>query len=85
MQTGEETRVALISLIVENPDAVEAINGLLHQYRNYIIGRMGLPYAPKKISIISIAVDGPMNDLSALSGKLGALPGVSSKTTYSKV
>ncbi len=85
MQTGEETRVALISLIVENPDAVEAINGLLHQYRNYIIGRMGLPYAPKKISIISIAVDGPMNDISALSGKLGALPGVSSKTTYSKV
>ena len=85
MQTGEETRVALISLIVENPDAVEAINGLLHQYRNYIIGRMGLPYAPKKISIISIAVDGPMNDISALSGKLGALPGVSSKTTSSKV
>ena len=85
MQTGEETRVALISLIVENPDVVEAINGLLHQYRNYIIGRMGLPYAPKKISIISIAVDGPMNDISALSGKLGALPGVSSKTTYSKV
>ena len=85
MQTGEETRVALISLIVENPDAVEAINGLLHQYRNYIIGRMGLPYAPKKISIISIAVDVPMNDISALSGKLGALPGVSSKTTYSKV
>lgn len=85
MQTGEETRVALISLIVENPDAVEAINGLLHQYRNYIIGRMGLPYVPKKISIISIAVDGPMNDISALSGKLGALPGVSSKTTYSKV
>ena len=85
MQTGEETRVALISLIVENPDAVEAINGLLHQYRNYIIGRMGLPYAPKKISIISIAVDGPMTDISALSGKLGALPGVSSKTTYSKV
>ena len=85
MQTGEETRVALISLIVENPDAVEAINGLLHQYRNYIIGRMGLPYAPKKISIISIAVDGPMNDISALSGKLGALLGVSSKTTYSKV
>ena len=85
MQADEETKVALISLIVENPDAVEAINGLLHQYRNYIIGRMGLPYAPKKISIISIAVDGPMNDISALSGKLGALPGVSSKTTYSKV
>ena len=85
MQTGEETRVALISLIVDNPDALEAINGLLHQYRNYIIGRKGHPYAPKKISIISIAVDGPMNDISALSGKLGALPGVSSKTTYSKV
>lgn len=80
-----ETRVALISVIVEDIEAAEQINSLLHQYRQYIIGRMGLPYAPKKISIISVAVDAPMDEISALSGKLGALRGVSTKTVYSRV
>ncbi|MGN0735082.1 MAG: TM1266 family iron-only hydrogenase system putative regulator [Anaerovoracaceae bacterium] len=79
-----ETRVAVISIIVENVQAVEAINSLLHQYREHIIGRMGVPYPKKGISIISVAVDGPMDDISALSGKLGALEGVSTKTVYSK-
>ena len=75
-----ETRVAVISIIVENVQAVEAINSLLHQYREHIIGRMGVPYPKKGISIISVAVDGPMDDISALSGKLGALTGGSTKT-----
>ena len=79
-----ETRVAVISIIVEDIEAAESINILLHQYRQYIIGRMGVPYAPKKISIISVAVDGPMDAISALSGKLGAIEGVSTKTIYSK-
>ena len=79
-----ETRVAVISIIVENIDAAESINSLLHEYRQFIIGRMGVPYPKKGISIISVAVDGPMNQISALSGKLGALPGVSTKTVYSK-
>ncbi|MBQ6901213.1 MAG: iron-only hydrogenase system regulator [Firmicutes bacterium] len=79
-----ETRVAVISIIVENIDAAESINSLLHDYRQFIIGRMGVPYPKKGISIISVAVDGPMNQISALSGKLGALPGVSTKTVYSK-
>ena len=79
-----ETRVAVISIRVENVQAVEAINSLLHQYREHIIGRMGVPYPKKGISIISVAVDGPMDDISALSGKLGALTGVSTKTVYSK-
>ena len=79
-----ETRVAVISIIVENIDAAESINSLLHDYRKFIIGRMGVPYPKKGISIISVAVDGPMNQISALSGKLGALPGVSTKTVYSK-
>ena len=79
-----ETRVAVISIIVENVQAVEAINSLLHQYREHIIGRMGVPYPKKEIAIISVAVDGPMDDISALSGKLGALTGVSTKTVYSK-
>ena len=80
-----ETRVALISIIVEDPDAASQINTLLHAYRQFIIGRMGIPYAAKNISIISIAMDAPMDAISALSGKLGALQGVSTKTVYSKV
>ena len=78
-----ETRVAVISIIVEDIEAAESINILLHQYRQYVIGRMGVPHAPKKISIISVAV-GPMDAISALSGKLGAIEGVSTKTIYSK-
>ncbi|MDD5927980.1 MAG: iron-only hydrogenase system regulator [Firmicutes bacterium] len=79
-----ETRVAVVSIIVENVDAAEAINSLLHLYRQHIIGRMGVPYPKKDISIISVAMDCPMDVVSALSGKLGALEGVSAKTVYSK-
>ena len=78
-----ENRVALIGIIVENPDSVEKINALLHDYAEYIIGRMGIPYKEKSISIISITMDAPNDKISALSGKLGALNGVSSKTIYS--
>ena len=80
-----ETRGALISMIVQDQESALEINALLHAYRQYIIGRMGIPYAPKKISIISIAIDAPQDIISALSGKLGALRGVSAKTVYSKV
>lgn len=80
-----ETRVAIIGIIVENGDSVESLNNILHDFRNYIIGRMGLPYREKGISIISIAVDAPQDTISALSGKLGRLPGVSTKALYSKV
>ncbi|MBR5230228.1 MAG: iron-only hydrogenase system regulator [Firmicutes bacterium] len=79
-----DTRVAVISIIVENIEAVEKINELLHQYRDCIIGRMGVPHPSKRLSIISVAIDGPMNTISALSGKLGALQGVTTKTVYSK-
>ena len=80
-----DSRVALISIIVEQADSVEALNRILHEYGAYIIGRMGLPYQKRCISIISIAVDAPQDIISALSGKLGRLPGVSSKALYSKV
>ena len=80
-----DSRVALISIIVEKADYVEALNRILHEYGAYIIGRMGLPYQKRGISIISIAVDAPADIISALSGKLGRLPGVSSKALYSKV
>ncbi len=80
-----ETRVALIGIVVEKPDSVEKLNSLLHQFGNYIIGRMGIPYPKKNISVISIAIDAPMNIISALSGKLGMLDGVSTKTVYSNI
>jgi putative iron-only hydrogenase system regulator len=79
-----ETRVALLGIIVENPDSVEQLNALLHEYRQYVIGRMGVPYKAKDISVISIAVDAPQDTISALSGKIGRLEGITAKTIYSK-
>ena len=80
-----ETRVAVISAIIENRDAVETFNGVLHEYGDMIIGRMGLPYPKKKIHIVSLAVDAPQDTIAALSGKLGRIPHVSVKTAYSGV
>ena len=80
-----ETRVAVMSIIVENGDMVEKVNSLLHEYGEFIIGRMGLPYRKRKISIISIALDAPQNTISAMAGKIGSLPGVSVKTAYSSI
>lgn len=82
---GSNTRVAIIGVIVEDAASVEKLNQLLHQYGTYIIGRMGIPYRERGINIISIAIDAPADVISALSGKLGALKGVSSKAVYSKV
>jgi len=80
-----ETRVALIAIIVENPDSVERLNALLHDYAPYIIGRMGVPYRERNLSIISVAIDAPQDVISALSGKIGKLPGINVKTAYSNV
>ena len=80
-----ETRIAVIGIIVEHPDAAPQINSLLHEYGEYIIGRMGIPHRPRNLSIISIVIDAPLNTISALSGKLGMLPNVSTKTVYSKL
>ena len=80
-----ETRVAVIAIIVENDDAAQKINEILHEYRGYVIGRMGIPYRTKGISIISVAVDAPQEKISALSGRIGRLPGISAKTAYSNV
>ena len=80
-----ETRVAVIGVIVEDPDSAERLNAILHESARYILGRMGIPYREKGINIISIAVDAPQDAISGLSGKIGALPGVSVKTAYSNV
>ena len=80
-----ETRVAVISIIIDNPESVQPMNEILHLYGDYIIGRMGIPYRAKGINIISIAIDAPQDVISALSGKIGKLKGVSSKAAYSNV
>ena len=77
-----ETRVAVLAIIVKNPEAVAALNQLLHQYASRIIGRMGVPYHARNVSIISVAMDAPANEISALSGRIGRLAGVTAKTVY---
>lgn len=80
-----ETRIAVVGIIVEDTNSVEELNSILHQYGKYVIGRMGLPYRKRGVSIVSIAVDAPQDVISALSGKIGRLAGVSAKTAYSNV
>lgn len=82
--SDSESRIALIGIIVSNHESVEQVNALLSKYGSYIIGRMGLPYWEKNLSIISVALDAPNNVISALSGKLGMLPGITAKTIYNK-
>lgn len=80
-----EKRVALIGIVVENSASVEKLNSILHKYAEFIIGRMGIPYKQRGISVISVAMDAPADKISALSGAIGMLDGVSSKTIYSKL
>ena len=79
------TRVAVIGIIVEDEDSVARLNEVLHDYGQYIIGRMGVPYRARGINVISVAVDAPADKISALAGKIGNLDGVSAKTAYSNV
>jgi putative iron-only hydrogenase system regulator len=80
-----ESRVAVIAVLVEDCEQVGALNAVLHEYAAYIIGRMGIPYRQKNISIISVAVDAPQDTISALSGRIGRLEGVTAKTVYSRI
>lgn len=79
-----ETRIAAVSILVEDPSSVEALNALLHDYAPHILGRMGIPYREKGVSIICLALDAPLDTINALSGKLGRLPGVSAKAVYTR-
>ena len=80
-----ETRVAVVSIIVEATEAVDQLNQLLHEYGSFIIGRMGLPYREKGIHIICIAIDAPVDKINALSGRLGRLRGIKAKVAYSSI
>ena len=80
-----DTRVAVIGIIVEKPEAVEKLNAILHEYRDYVIGRIGVPYRARNLNVISVAVDAPGDKIAALAGKIGNLDGVSAKAAYSHV
>ena len=79
-----ETRIAAISILVEDPASVEALNSLLHDYSAYILGRMGIPYRERGVSIICLCMDAPVDVINALTGKIGRLRGVSAKAVYSR-
>lgn len=79
-----ETRVALIGIIIENRESVGRMNDILHEYREFIIGRMGIPYEKKQVSVISVTIDAPLDTINKLSGKIGMLDGITTKTIYSK-
>ena len=80
-----ETRIALIGIIVESTDNTMELNQLLHEYGQYIIGRMGIPYRERKVNVISVAIDAPQDIINALSGKIGRLKGITAKTVYSNI
>ena len=79
---SENTRIALVGIIVEDISVYQTVNELLHEYSDYIVGRFGIPYRQKGVSIMSVVVDAPHNTISTLSGKLGMIKGISVKTTY---
>ena len=80
-----ENRVALLGIVVEREEAVEQLNGLLHQYREYVVGRMGIPYRQRGVNLISIVLDAPGDAISSLAGRLGAVKGISVKTLYARL
>ena len=80
-----ESRVAVISIIVENRESTDKLNSILHEYGDFIIGRMGIPYRERKINVISVVLDAPQDTIAALAGKIGSLPEVTVKTAYSNV
>ncbi len=80
-----EKRVAVISIIVENLENISKLNSYLHDFSEYIIGRMGIPCREKNINIISVAIDAPQDKINTLTGLLGKLEGISAKAVYSKV
>lgn len=80
-----ENRIALLGIVVEDPDSVEPLNKLLHEYKDYVVGRMGIPYRERGVNLISIVLDAPGDAISTLSGKAGMLSGVTAKALYSKL
>ncbi len=84
-KTSEMTRIAVLSIIVEDMEKTEELNHVIHEYAGYVIGRMGIPYRQKQLNIISLVVDAPQDVISSLSGRIGRIVGITSKTAYAKM
>ena len=80
-----ENRIALIGIVMDEPEAAESLNRILHEYKDYIVGRMGIPYRARSVNLISIVIDAPNDVISALTGRVGQLPGTTAQALYSKV
>ncbi|MCI5504388.1 MAG: TM1266 family iron-only hydrogenase system putative regulator [Anaerobutyricum sp.] len=80
-----DTRIAVLSIIVEDMEKTAELNQIIHEFSEYVVGRMGIPYREKGVNIISLVLDAPQNAISTLSGRIGRLKGVTSKATYAKV
>ena len=85
METEAENRIALAGIIVEDPAAANEVNRILHDFSQWIVGRMGIPHRSRGVNLISIVIDAPQDVISTLAGKAGMLPGVTAKALYSKV
>lgn len=81
----EESRIAALSIIVEDAEKTEELNRIIHEFSEYVVGRMGIPYRQKNISIISLVMDAPQNVISTFSGKIGRIQGITAKTAYAKI
>lgn len=79
-----DTRLGIVGIVIEELEAAKQVNEILHQYSNIIVGRMGIPYKERGVSIISLMVDGNMDQISAMTGKIGKLENVSVKTALTK-
>lgn len=79
-----ETRLAVVSIIVEDTDCSDRLNALLHEFGEYIVGRMGIPYRAKGVSVLAVVIDAPQEKINALTGRMGMIGGVTAKTLFSK-
>lgn len=82
---SEESRIAMIAIVVENSDSVAQMNEILHEFSQWIVGRMGIPYRARHVNLISIAIDAPMDIINSLTGRIGALDGISVKAAVSRI
>ena len=81
---NEEYKIAIVAVVIKNKESVEKVNAIFHEYGDYVIGRLGIPYRQKGVNVISICLDAPQTLLNSLSGKLGMLDGVTSKVLITK-
>ncbi|MEI8217269.1 MAG: TM1266 family iron-only hydrogenase system putative regulator [Eubacteriales bacterium] len=84
MESDKESRIGVVGIIIEDTEKTEEVNRILHLHAGLIVGRIGIPYLQRKVCVISLVVDGTSDDISALTGKLGKVPGIQVKSALAK-